>query len=82
MSQHFRESNLFNVIKNYLACGVIEKAYTRPNTVNLIIYKLEDIKKNYALLELNPLITQKHLNFNSFKLIVSLMSNKFNRKRF
>jgi len=82
MSQHFRDSNLFNVIKNYLACGIIEKAYIRPNTVNLIIYKLEDIKKIISFFEVNPLITQKHLNFNSFKFIAYLMSNKFNRRRF
>ena len=76
MSQHFRDSNLFNVIRNYLACGIIEKAYTRPNTVNLVIYKLEDIKKIMSIFEENPLITQKHLYFNSFKEIAYLMSNK------
>ncbi len=76
MSQHFRDSNLFNVIRNYLACGIIEKSYTRPNTVNFVIYKLEDIKKIMSILEENPLITHKHLDFNSFKEITYLMSNK------
>jgi len=76
MSQHFRDSNLFNVIRNYLTCGIIEKAYTKPNTVNLVIYKLEDIKKIISIFEKNPLMTQKHLYFNYFKEIAYLMLNK------
>ena len=43
ISQHSRDKVLFNIIKNYLNCGIIEEVSTIPNTVNLVVYKLEDI---------------------------------------
>ena len=77
ISQHYRDAGLFNVIKNYLNCGIIEEVPTRPNTVNLVVYKLEDIfKKIIPIFEENPLLTQKYLDFISFKEVSCLMSKK------
>ena len=43
ITQHYRDKYLFNVIKDYLVCGVMEKTSTRPNTISLIVSRLEDI---------------------------------------
>lgn len=77
ITQHTRDKNLFNIIKSYLGCGIIEEVYTRPNTVNLVVYKLEDIlKKIIPIFEENSLITKKNLDFNYFSEVSYLMNNK------
>jgi len=44
ISLYSRDKNLlFKVIKNYLGCGVIESAITRPNSVIFVVYKFYDI---------------------------------------
>jgi hypothetical protein len=77
ISQHSRDLNLFNVIKNYLDCGIIEKITTRPNTINFVVYKFEDIlKKILPIFEEYSLITKKYLDFIYFKEVSSLILNK------
>jgi Cytochrome c oxidase subunit III/LAGLIDADG endonuclease len=77
ISQHSRDKILFNIIKNYLNCGIIEEVSTRPNTVNLVVYKLEDIlTKIVPIFEENSLITQKYLDFNYFREVSYLMNKK------
>ena len=34
---------MFKIIKNYLTSGIMEEITTRPNTINLVVSKLEDI---------------------------------------
>ena len=34
ITQHYRDKDLFNIIKNYLACGIMEEISTRPNTIS------------------------------------------------
>jgi hypothetical protein len=44
VSQHSRYANLLNIIKTkYLKSGVIESISTRSNSVNFVIYKINDI---------------------------------------
>jgi hypothetical protein len=75
--QHSRDSNLFNVIQNYLNCGIIEVVPTRLNTVNFVVYKFEDIlQKIIPIFEENSLITQKYLDFYYFKEVSYLILKK------
>ena len=76
ISQDSRDSFLFNVIKDYLGCGVIEKVSTRPNEVNLVVYSLDDLVLKIIPIFENSLISQKYLDFNFFKEVSSLMLNK------
>lgn len=77
ISQHSRDSGLFDIMKSYLGCGLIEKVPTRPNTVNFVVYKLEDVlKKMIPIFEKHSLITQKSLDFYYFKKVSFWMSNK------
>lgn len=77
ITQDSRDSELFNIIKDYLNCGVIEKVSTRPNEVNLIVYSLKELViKIIPLFVKYPLITQKQIDFNYLKEISSLMLNK------
>nr|AEY71974.2 putative LAGLIDADG 1 endonuclease [Magnusiomyces magnusii] len=75
--QHSRDSYLFNIIKDYLDCGIIEKKLTRPDEITLVIYSLKDlVKKVLPFFEKYPLITQKQKDLNALKKVSSLMLNK------
>ena len=77
ITQHYRDKDLFNVIKNYLACGIIEEISTRPNTINLVVSRLEDIlNKIIPIFKENSLITKKYLDFHYFSKVCYLMKNK------
>lgn len=76
ITQDSRDSFLFNVIKDYLGCGVIEKVSTRPNEVNLVVYGLDDLVLKIIPIFENSLISQKYIDFNFFKEVSSLMLNK------
>jgi hypothetical protein len=77
ISQHSWDSDLFEIIKSYLGCGLIEKVPTRPNAVHFVVYKLEDVlNKIIPIFEKHSLITQKSLDFYYFKKVSFLMSNK------
>ena len=76
ISQHSRDSYLFDVIKNYLNCGIIENISTRPNGVTYVVYKLNDLVSKIIPILDNKLTTKKHLDFNYFKLTASLMLNE------
>lgn len=67
ISQHSRDANLLNIIKNYLGCGVIENVSTRPNSVNFVVYKFNDIlDKIIPFFEKNHLFGVKLLDFQDF----------------
>ena len=77
ISQHCRDKDLFIIIKNYLACGIIEEISTRPTTINFIVTKLENIlNKIVPIFEENSLITQKQRDFHYFRKVCYLMNNK------
>lgn len=44
ISQHARDEELLTTFIDYLGCGRIEKASTRPDGVNLVISRFSDIK--------------------------------------
>lgn len=76
ITQDSRDSYLFDVIKNYLSCGIIEKVSTRPNEVNLVVYSLNDLVLKIIPFFENFLVTQKQTDFKYFKQVSSLMLNK------
>ena len=45
LSQHIRDENLLITFIEYLGCGRIEKASTRPDGVNFVVSKFSDIKE-------------------------------------
>jgi hypothetical protein len=55
----------------------MEKTSTRPNTINLIVSRLEDIlNKIIPIFKENSLITKKYLDFYYFSKLGYLMKNK------
>jgi hypothetical protein len=77
ITQHCRDKDLFNIIKDYLACGVIEEISTRPNTINLIVSRQDDIlNKIVPIFKENSLITKKSNDFYYFSKVSYLMNNK------
>ena len=55
----------------------MEEVSTRPNTINLVVSRLEDIlKKIIPIFKENSLITKKSLDFHYFSEVSSLMNNK------
>lgn len=77
ITQNYRDKDLFKVIKNYLVCGVMEKGSTRPNTINFIVSRLEDIlNKIIPIFKKSSLITKKSLDFYYFSKVGYLMRNK------
>lgn len=76
ITQHSRDVHLFNVIKDYINCGVIEEVSTRPNEVNLIVYKLNDLVIKIIPIFDNYLITKKYLDLKYFKEVSDLMLKK------
>jgi hypothetical protein len=77
ITQHYRDKDLFKVIKDYLACGIMENISTRPNTINFIVSRLEDIlNKIIPIFKENSLITKKYLDFYYFSKVGYLMKNK------
>nr|YP_009574377.1 hypothetical protein [Arthrobotrys musiformis]QBM31495.1 hypothetical protein [Arthrobotrys musiformis]QBM31689.1 hypothetical protein [Arthrobotrys musiformis] len=77
ISQHSRDENLLNIIKIYLGCGIIEKVSTRPNNVNFVVYKFDDIlNKIIPFFEKNHLFGVKLLDYQDFCKVVFLMKDK------
>jgi hypothetical protein len=77
ISQHSRDRNLLNIIKNYLECGVIENVSTRPNSVNFVVYKFDDIlDKIIPFFEKNHLFGVKLLDYQDFCRAAFLMKHK------
>lgn len=76
ISQHSRDLYLMNIIKDYLNCGLIEKVSTRPNCVTFVVYKYLDIlEKIIPLLNINPLLGVKSLDFKDFCKAASIIEN-------
>jgi len=77
ISQHTRDSDLLNIIKNYLNCGLIEQVSTRPNQSTFVTYKFIDIlEKIIPFFKIHSLLGIKLLNFQDFYQAALLIKNK------
>ena len=77
ISQHSRDLDLMNTIKDYLHCGIVEKASTRPNSVSFVVYRYLDISEQIiSLFKVNPISGIKSLDFNDFCKVANLIENK------
>ena len=79
ISQHSRDLDLMNTIKDYLHCGIVEKASTRPDSVSFVVYRYLDISEQIiSLFKVNPRRSRgiKSLDFNDFCKVANLIENK------
>jgi len=77
ISQHVRDELLLSNFIDYLKCGKIEKASTRPNGVTFVTYKFSDIRdKIIPFFQNYPLHGIKSKDYSDFCLIAKLMENK------
>lgn len=76
ITQHSRDFELFNIIKDFLKCGNIESVSTRPEGVSLVVYSLQDLVSKIIPIFENSLITKKQIDLTKFKEVSSLMLNK------
>jgi len=77
VSQHVRDEGLLTKFIEYLGCGKIERASTRPDSVNFTVYRFNDIKDKIIPLFLNhPLQGIKYRDFCDFSEVVNIMETK------
>jgi len=77
ISQHARDLLLFKLIKDYLKCGIVEQKSTRPDSVVFVVYKFSDIfEKILLLLDENPLLGIKGLDYQDFRKVAFMMKDK------
>lgn len=82
ISQHSRDINLLEKIKNFFNCGVIEQVKTRPNQSTFVVYKFEDnLNKIINFFLNNKLKSSKILNFNKFSKIAELKQNNLHKTK-
>jgi hypothetical protein len=55
ISQHIRDLLLFETIKDYLGCGIVEQKSTRLNSVLFVVYKFSNIFEKIFLYLINIL---------------------------
>jgi hypothetical protein len=77
ITQHNRDKDFINTIKNFLGCGIMEEISTRPTRITLVVSRLKDIlNKIIPIFKENSLITKKSLDFHFFSKVCYLMKNK------
>lgn len=77
VSQHVRDEGLLTKFIEYLGCGKIERASTRPDGVNFTVYRFNDIKDKIIPLFINhPLQGIKYRDFCDFSEVVNIMETK------
>ena len=77
ISQHVRDEVLLTKFIDYLGCGKIERASTRPDGVTFVINKFSDIKeKVIPFFHSYTLQGIKYMDFQDFVKIANLMENK------
>jgi hypothetical protein len=75
--QHVKDELLLSKFIDYLGCGKIEKASTRPNEVTFVTYKFSDIRdKIIPFFQNYPLHGIKSMDYRDFCEIAKLMENK------
>lgn len=82
LSQHKRDLHLFNLIKSFLNCGVIETKPSRPNEVNYFVTKLYDIRNIIIpFFENNNIIGIKSLDFSDFLKVSIIIEKEYKTKQ-
>jgi LAGLIDADG endonuclease len=77
ISQHIRDILLFNKMKEYMGCGLIEKIRTRPNAINFVVYKFTDqLGKIIPFFNKYNLKGTKQLDHRDFLKVALLMKEK------
>jgi hypothetical protein len=77
ISQHVRDIYLFEIIKNYLDCGVIEQAATRLDSMTIVVYNFNDIlNKILPFFDNNPLLSMKRLDYLDFCKVAYMIKDK------
>ncbi len=77
LSQHVRDELLLTKFIDYLGCGKIERASTRPNHVTFVVYRFSDIfGKIIPFFQSYPLQGLKYLDYKDFCEIAKIMENK------
>lgn len=77
ISQHVRDETLLTKFINYLGCGRIEKASTRPNGVNFSVSKFNDIKeKIIPFFHSYPLQWIKYMDYLDFVKVAKIIEVK------
>jgi hypothetical protein len=74
ISQHVRDELLLTKLIDYLGCGKIERALTRPNLVNFVVYKFSDILvKVIYFFQSYPLQGIKYMDYHDFIKIAKIL---------
>lgn len=77
ITQQVRDLNLFHIIQSFLGCGVIENKPNRPNEVNYIVTKLNDITNVIIpFFQSHPIMGVKALDLKDFVKATTLIENK------
>ena len=77
ISQHARDEGLLTTFIDYLGCGRIEKASTRPDGVNLVISRFSDIKdKIIPFFQTYSLQGIKHMDNLDFVKVANIIETK------
>lgn len=77
ISQHVRDENFLTTFIEYLGCGRIEKASTRPDGVNFTVNKFSDIKeKIIPHFKTNPLEGIKNRDLLDFVKVANIIEAK------
>ena len=77
LTQHVRDEQLMNSLIKFFDCGKIEKAKIRPNVVNFIVTKFQDItQKIIPFFKKHSIIGVKELYFADFCKVAELMKDK------
>jgi hypothetical protein len=77
ISQHVRDEALLIKFIDYLGCGRIERASTRPDIVNFSVSKFSDIKeKVIPFFQSSPLQGIKHMDYLDFVEVAKIVEVK------
>ena len=77
LSQHVRDYNLFDIIKDYLKCGVLQNRPSRPNEVNYFVTSLSDILDIVIpFFQQNPILGIKQLDFLDFVKVANIIKER------
>ena len=79
ITQHIRDENLIISFIEYLKCGYIKKAKTKPNELKYVVTKLDDIVNIIIpFFQKFPIIGVKELDFSDWCKVAELIKNKAN----
>jgi len=77
ITQHWHSADLLFIIKDFIGCGSVVIDNRRDKTLKYHLTNFKDIKRSLLpLLEENPLLTSKRLDYLDFKKIIEIVENK------